>query len=577
MSKIFGIYDGYKVSIDNNQENAYMLGNLSVTIHGEIYNSQDLKATLEKSGYKFNTTTNPELVATAYREWAEGCPKRFNGEFSFCVYDKEKEQLFLARDHVGRNHLFYSNHSGRFIFSSDLKSIIDVPGFAKGVNLRALNYYLAFRCTPQDYSIFKNVNKLPAGCSLVFNIKKKRIQVLQYWNPDTTEPLEADEYEVLEELETIMNEAVRIRMNNGDSPGSFLSGGIDSSFVLALLCERTSKKVKTFSVGFHEKKHNEIPYSRIVANYLGTDQNEYIVEPDFDSVLEAASVYFEPLADPSIVPTYYAAKLAGEHCQTVFSGDGADSLFLGMNSYYWGKRFGEIKSYLTPPVNWALGKMAKVLSEKSNLRLLLEDITPEEFFVMNGTYFSAPLRKAVFQDWVVDELWDEFYLPETQCLSIMENFKGHAAGKMGYLEFKFNPDDVFVKIDRTSSQFNLKVMTPFLDTRLVEFAFNKIPADMKIRNGTKKYILKKLANKYLPPELPLDRKKGFNPPLSVWLKKQLFSDVRDYLLSGDEIFFKRAYVEKLISKNKSALHDVSKKIFVLLIFKIWERYYLTGN
>ena len=173
MSKIFGIYDGYKVSIDNNQENAYMLGYLSVTIHGEIYNSQDLKATLEKSGYKFNTTTNPELVAIAYREWAEGCPKRFNGEFSFCVYDKEKEQLFLARDHVGINHLFYSNHSGRFIFSSDLKSIIDVPGFAKGVNLRALNYYLAFRCTPQDYSIFKNVNKLPAGCSLVFNIKKK--------------------------------------------------------------------------------------------------------------------------------------------------------------------------------------------------------------------------------------------------------------------------------------------------------------------------------------------------------------------------------------------------------------------
>ncbi|MDA2921185.1 asparagine synthase C-terminal domain-containing protein [Desulfobacterota bacterium AH_259_B03_O07] len=159
----------------------------------------------------------------------------------------------------------------------------------------------------------------------------------------------------------------------------------------------------------------------------------------------------------------------------------------------------------------------------------------------------------------------------------MENFKGHSAGKMGYLEFRFNPDDVFVKIDRSSSRFNLKVMTPFLDTRLVEFAFNKIPADMKIRNGTKKYILKKLANKYLPPELPLDRKKGFNPPLSVWLKKQLFSDVRDYLLSGDEIFFKRAYVEKLISKNTSAWHDVSKKIFVLLMFKIWERNYLTGN
>lgn len=577
MGSIFGIFDGEKVNLLNQQPFSDREGKISVVCDGEIYNSEELHFDLEKLGHRFKLETNSELIAHAYRAWAEECPKGFNGAFSFCLYDREKEILFLVRDQVGRMPLYYSTYNGKFAFASEVKSIIEIPRFPREVDLRALNYYMAYRYIPEELSIFKHVKKLPAGCVIRFNLKSGKIEKWRYWGPPKSEPKTAKEDELLEELESVIQDALSMRMKSDPSPGAFLSGGLDSSLIVALMSGVSFNPVKTFSVGYNEEKYNEIPFSRVVSDYFGTEHREFIIEPDFDAFIEAASFFDEPLADPSIVPTYFAVKLAKEHVGAVMSGDGADGLFLGFKTHYLSVKQGEIKSFMISPIKWILGMAGGILPEELDWRIFLENINSEEFFLKRNMVFSANLRKRLFKDWVLEEIKDKFFEPEGYGASIMDSYKGTLSGKMGFFTFKSDPDDILFKMDKISSNFGLRVRTPFLDTRLIEFALGKVPGDMKIRRGVKKYILKRFAKKLLPPELPIERKQGFNPPFSSWLRKEWWASARDILTSGSEDFIQRDYVDKLLKSHKSSVFDHGRKIFCLLVFKIWENRYLNGG
>lgn len=575
MNGIFGFFDGEEVHLLNKQpiSSDKKEEKLLVMYDGEIYNSKELSLTLESLGYKLKSGTDSELIANAYRAWGEGCPKKFDGAFSFCIYDKDKEILLLARDQAGKKFLYYSNYNGKFLFSSQVKSIIETHQFPREIDLKALNFFFALRCVPEDLCIFKYIKKLPSGCTIRFNLKSGEIRIQRYWDPPISEPKAGNENELLDELENLLEDATRIRMR-GDAPiGAFLSGGLDSSLVVALMSKLSSQKIKTFSVGFHSNKYNELPYSRIVAEYFGTDHKEIIVESNFDSFLESASIFDEPLGDPSIFPTYCGAKLAGENVNVVLSGDGADSLFLGTKTHSLTKKYGEIKRFFIPPIGWVSGRVAKLVPEEAKWRIFIENLTPEEFFTRRELLFGNSLRRKLFQRWVLEELKENFDEPDYE----IEYEAGTLTERMMFAEFHSHRNNTIFKVETISKKFSLNVRAPFVDTKVVEFAFSKVPGDLKIKGNVTKYLLKQLARKFLPSEFPFNRKRGLNPPFSEWLRDEWRDHVWDILTSGEENYLDRRFVKKLIERHKRPVFDQGRKLFALLVFKIWERKYLKGQ
>ncbi|HXG30270.1 MAG TPA: asparagine synthase (glutamine-hydrolyzing) [Thermodesulfobacteriota bacterium] len=573
MDTIFGTFDSGEIRIEGqtvSDEN----GRLHVAYEGEIHNSGEVS---EEIGYEFKGKTDLELIIHAYRRWGEDFIRRLNGAFSLCIYDVERGVLLLSRDQVGRKPLYYSNYNGRFAFSSHIKPILELSWFSREIDLRALNFYTAYRYIPEALSIFKHIEKLPAGCILRFNLRSKEIKIWRYWDVPRVESKAVDEDEVLEKLEGIVRSAITIRMRGKDSLGTFLSGGLDSSLIVALMSGLSSRPIKTFSVGYDDADYNEIPFSRAISDYFGTDHSEFVIKPDMDAFIDAASLFDEPLADPSIIPTFFAVKLAKGHVDAVISGDGADGLFLGFKTHYLSAKYGRIKRLMVPPINWIFGAVAGVVPEEARWRIFLEDITPEEFFLRRNTVFGANLRKRLFKDWVLEGIKDSFYQPEIYGASIMDSYSGSICGKMGFFTFRSDADDILFKIDRISRGFSLKVRTPFLDTRLVEFALGEVPGRMKIKDGVRKYILKRLAKKFLPPGFPLERKRGFNPPLSSWLGKEWWNRARDILMDGEETFFRKSYLEGLLKRHRNPMFDEGRRIFCLLVFRVWEEGYLNGK
>jgi asparagine synthase (glutamine-hydrolysing) len=573
MSKIFGIYDGENVILNHQELLAGRKDSVSVTYQGEIYNYKELVVTLEKRGCRFKSGTDSELVACAYTEWGEECVKKFNGVFSFCIYDKEKGILFIARDPVGEKFLYYTNYDGKFIFSSQVDSIIETPKFHKEIDLTALNYFIASRNIPDELCIFKNIKKLLPGGVLKFDLKSGIIETKRYWEPPTSEPQAGNEDELLEELEGLLIDSLKLRMKDEHSLGAFLSGGVDSSLVVALMNRFSSRPVKTLSVGFHEDKYSELPYSRLIANYFNTDHKEVVVEPNFDDFLESVFLFDEPIGDPSIIPTYCVAKIAGESIDAVMTGDGADSLFTGMRTHSQVIRNKKINRFIVPPFDSILRKIVDLIPEEANWRIFLENLSPIDFYSKRETVFGATLRGRLFQDWVLDELGNKLYDPDKENLPDTNSL----TGILTYLELIDTANDSLPKIEKICRNFSLKVRSPYLDPRVVEFAFGKVPGSMKIRGTTTKYLLKKLAARFLPLEFPVNRKSGFNPPLRKWMRNEWKNMVRDILLDDDENYFIKSYIEKLLRLHANPVFDQSRKLFSILVFKVWVMKHMTNN
>ncbi|MEE9252687.1 MAG: asparagine synthase (glutamine-hydrolyzing) [Thermodesulfobacteriota bacterium] len=578
MNMFFGSTLGKDTRNISGKPISYDESGLGTLLDGEIYNTAELRRDLEAAGFGFDTTTTPsQLIAKAYKTWGESCIKKLNGAFSICFHDRSKDTLYIARDHVGRKPIYYATRNGKIVFSSKISPILKTPGISRDIDLSALNYYLTYRYIPEDLCIFKDIRKIPAGCALRFTLSSGETEMTRYWEPPTVESSGMNESALLDELEEILLDSIRLRMNGDQNTGALLSGGLDSSLIVAVMSKLSSKRVKTFTISFKDDKFSEIPFSRIVSRHFGTDSEEFVVEPDFDSLVKAVSLFDEPLADPSIFPSYFAGKLASSHCDSIISGEGADSLFIGFRSHRLSIKYRDFKKYILPPLSWLSGALAAFIPQEVKWRIFLNNLTPEEFFLSRMMVYSAPLREKLLQGWVLEELGDRFHEPERLGASIMGSYDGTLTGKMGYLNFKSDPDDILYKLDRISSHFSYEVRTPFLDSRMVEFAFGKVPGDLKLKQGTTKYLLKKLAKKFLPPKLPLERKRGFNPPFSRWLKHDWSDYARDILLSGDEGFFNRDYIEKLLKRNKSAVSDEGRRIFCLLVFKIWEQNVLSGD
>jgi asparagine synthase (glutamine-hydrolysing) len=549
-------------------------GKLHIVYNGEIYNYLEIRKELEKKGYSFKSKTDTEVILYAYKAWGTECLAKLNGMFSFGIYDVDKKKVFIARDRIGKKPLYWAQYKGKFVFASELKSILCDPEFPREIDYRALNFYLTFGYIFLDFTIFKYAKKLPPAHMMVYNLENNRINISRYWDIPEQDYRKYKEEELLEELEYLLEDAVRIRLV-GDVPiGAFLSGGLDSSLVVAMMCKITSGNVKTFSIGFEDKKYNELPYAKIIADYFGTDHTEFIVKPEkFDVIDELETHFDEPFADSSLIPTYYVSKMTRKYVKVALSGDGGDELFGGYSTYIATLGNLYVNRFIPFPVRKIISKYAGKISDKNEIKkqlLRLKYSTSEAFIDrISHAYFKSEYRKNLLEDDIINSLSDAYFEPEKFFLDTLTNSKRDFLNTLEYAHvLSFLPEDILTKVDRMSMKVSLEVRCPILDYRIVEFAFKKLSGNFKVRGRTRKYLLKKLAGKILPAELDLNRKWGFNVPVSDWFRTDLNSYINNTLVSWENTFFKKSYIKKLLDEHKSGVNH-GGRIFVLIMFYLW--------
>ncbi|TRZ49491.1 asparagine synthase (glutamine-hydrolyzing) [bacterium] len=550
-------------------------GKYWITFNGEVYNFQEIRQELKKKQHCFKSHTDTEVIIESYKEWGIDCLQKFNGMFAFGLYDEQKKSLFLARDRVGKKPLYYTHSAGKFVFASELKALLKDENLAQEIDLQALNHYLTFGYIGGERCIFKAVKKLPPAHALRYDLHSRNFKIWQYWEPPVLSEEKLSETDLLEELEQLFQDAVRLRMISDVPLGAFLSGGVDSSLVVAMMSRVSGTPVKTFSIGFTEGKYNELPYAKIVANHFQTEHQEIIVKPDAFNVLpEIVRQFDEPFSDSSMIPMYYVSKATREHVTVALSGDGGDELFGGYSQYlaaqgnYYSVKF--IPSFFRKAITEAAEYLPeKFIGKRQLLRLKLD---PFDAFIDRSThsYFKERYRRHILKDDVLASLGDSYTSSELSRRKYLEERKGDFLNRMLYADFKtYLPDDIMVKVDRASMMVSLETRAPLLDYRIAEFAFRKVPGSLKVRRTTSKYLLKKLANKILPSELKVNRKQGFAIPISEWFRGPLFPQIKEMILDNKSDYFNQKYIQKLLDEHKAGI-DHSGRLFMLLTFSLWE-------
>jgi len=542
--------------------------------NGEIYNFLEIRKDLEKNGYVFKSHTDTEVILYAYKEWGTDCLEKFNGMFAFGIYDDREKIIFLARDRVGKKPLYYSLSSGKLIFASELKALLYDETLSRKIDFHALNHYLAFGYIGEDLCIYNGIKKLLPAHAMVYHIRDGSSRIWKYWEPPEPSNRNFSENELLEELEEILKDAVRLRMISDVPIGAFLSGGIDSSLVVAMMSRVLKETVKTFTIGFEEARYNELPYARVVANHFNTEHRELIVKIDGLSILPKLVKHFdEPFADSSMIPTY--SKATKEFITVALSGDGGDELFGGYSSYLGTLGNYYIARWIPLALRKQIGKIGEIAPKKMRHRrqLIRLQYDPYGAFIDRSTcmYFNEFHRKSLFQSDILLSLDHDFLRPELFRREYIMRCPYDFINALSHCDFKtYLPDDILVKVDRCSMLVSLEVRSPMLDYRIVEFSFKNIHGRMKVKGLTTKYLLKKLARKILPDQLQLNRKWGFSIPLERWFRGSFFTELKGRLLEDHNIFFNKPYIEKLLVEHKSGV-DHSGRLFVLLVFSLWKK------
>ncbi len=554
-------------------------GTVWITFNGEIYNFQVLQKNLIARGHRFHTHSDTETIIHAYEEYGDNCVEYINGMFSFAIWDAKEQRMFIARDRVGKKPFYYYLSDKKFIFSSELKAIIQNKTVPRNIDLTALRDYLLYLYVPPPKTIFKGIFKLPPGHYMVVD-NKLNTSIKRYWDLEFNPDYSIKESEWIDGLREKLLDAVKIRLISDVPLGAFLSGGIDSSAVVALMSQIMDQPVKTFSIGFEEEKYSELKYARIVAEKFNTNHHEMIVNPDAIELLpELAWEFDEPFADSSAIPTYYVSKMAREHVTVVLSGDGGDETFAGYSRYasafYYHNRYDKIPGFLRRLVfGGASSLMPNGMRGKGLLRHLSETpfkryrgmITQDEPGYIGGVLSEDVLRE-IGRD-SEDGYFYEFYnkQPDMDYLT-----------KIQYLDtMTYLPEDILVKVDRASMLTSLEARAPLLDHGILEY-MAKVPSEYKFRNGEKKYLLKKALDGILPEEILYRKKMGFGVPLVHWFKKDLSEYTSDLLLSKQCIernLLNRKYIESLLKNHQYRGRDLSAKIWNLLFFENWCRAWL---
>ncbi len=556
-----------------------------VTFNGEIYNFLELREELRQKGHQFRSRTDTEVLVHLWEEEGVRCVERLRGMFAFAVWDDREKTLFLARDRMGKKPLFYAMLPDRFLFSSEIKGILQDQDIKPEPDLKALHYYLTYQSVPSPYSAFQGIVKLPpAHCLLV---KEGKGEPRRYWKLSYRDKLTVNgargEAALQEEIIDRLREAVRIRLISDVPLGAFLSGGIDSSLVVALMAGICNHPVKTFSISFAQEEYNEAHYARLVANRYQTDHHEFKVTPDARAIFpELVWHYNEPFADPSAIPTYYVSKLARQHVTVVLNGDGGDENFAGYPRYALNGQH-DREGGLLPFLRHWLGDLY-AWQDFVRLQRLWKD--PAALRAFSPRLFAYYWRITHFHELHQAKLYSEHMKAATAAYPAFQLMLGkyRASDAKDFLDALLNldlelylPDTLMVKVDIASMAHSLEARAPMLDHHFLEFAA-RIPANLKLRNGTEsKYIFKKAAEAFLPREVIYRPKMGFGVPTDHWFRHELKDLVSDTLLSPRAVgrgYFRRDFLEKLLTEHQSGERNWQYLIWNLLMLELWHQMFI---
>jgi asparagine synthase (glutamine-hydrolysing) len=570
--------------IDLSEAGHQPMSNESQTIwivcNGEIYNFKDLRANLESKGHIFKSRSDTEVIIHLYEEEGIDCVRKLYGMFAFAIWDKIENKLFLARDRLGKKPLFYAVRGNSLIFASQIKALLEDEKIQRHINLRGLHNYLTYGYVPAPDTIFLNIKKLLPAHIMIWN--KGSIKVQSYWQIDFNHKLSLREEEYCERILELLKEVVRGRLISDVPLGVFLSGGIDSSAISAIMSQCLAGKIKTFSIGFDEKSFDELRYANIIARHFGTEHHEFIVRPEAMKILPELIMHFgEPFADSSAIPTYYLSKLAKAHITVALGGDGGDEIFAGYDRYVANKirKYFYVFSVFSPLFKHLPESTCKRGMSK-RLKRFAESLNLSEYRAYAGfvDIFTEAYRNSLYTDELSHNLrsLDSYeYILSTYNLSGVDDFIDATL----YVDTKtYLPNDLLVKADVASMANALEVRSPFLDHRLVEFAA-QIPPQFKLKGIVGKYILKKSLTKLLPKQILYRPKSGFGVPVGEWFRKELREYTYNILL--DEISIKRGYfrkesVEGLLKEHCNGKFDHGQRIWSLLILELWHRIFMDG-
>ncbi len=559
-------------------------GSVVVVFNGEIYNFQELVPELEALGHVFHTRSDTEVIVHAWEAWGEACVERFRGMFAFALWDRNQETLFLARDRLGVKPLFYALlPDGQLIFGSELKSLMTHPGLGRDIDPCAVEEYFALGYVAEPRTIFTGAKKLPPAQTLKIRRGQPIPEPREYWQACFTLDQRIAESEACEELTARLRESVRLRMISEVPLGAFLSGGVDSSAVVAMMAGLSREPVNTCSIAFTDPAFNEAQFAQQVANRYQTRHFVDTVESDdFDLIDTLAWLYDEPYADSSAIPTYRVCQLARQHVTVALSGDGGDESFGGYRRYRLHLMEERLRSLLPlnirQPIFSLLGRLypkadwaPRVFRAKTTFQALARDSAQ--------AYFHSV---SILRDEMRQQLFSANFKAQLNGYNALEIFRDHAErartddplALIQYLDLKtYLVGDINTKVDRASMAHALEVREPLMDHPLVEW-LAALPSSLKIKNGESKYLLKKTMEPHLPSEIMYRPKMGFAVPLMRWFRGPLKQRVRD-ALTGERLlntgWFNADYLRHLVDAHESGRRDYSAPIWTLLMFEAFLR------
>ena len=555
-------------------------GSIQIVFNGEIYNYQQIRHRLEGSAHRFRTQSDTETIVHLYEDLGLDCFKHLNGMFALAIWDGPNNRLVLARDRMGKKPLYYAVSNGRLVFASELKSLMTLPGISKEIDPGSIDLYLTYQYIPHPHSIYKGIHKLPPGHSAVFENGQLTIQ--KYWSVDWSNEIAIDQKSASAQLRTMLADAIRIRLRSDVPLGAFLSGGIDSSLVVAIAQQQLDTPVQTFSIGFSEADFDETHYAKMVADHVGTKHERFEVTPDAMDILDRlVKQYDEPFSDSSAVPTWYLCEMTRRHVTVALSGDGGDELFGGYERYRALKLSGQLQSWL--PISWLNQSwIIKRLPDSSARRSLLRRIRrfcealgqpPIERYMNWIQIFGEASRLDLYQESFIEQLPDRN--PVSFLASAWRN-----AGKRDLLSCAstadlqtYMPCDLMTKVDIASMAHSLEARQPLLDYRLVEWAAS-LPTQLKLRGRQGKRLLMDTYYDLLPKAIWHRPKMGFGVPIAKWFRTSLRDRTYDALLGSDakcHEYFRRDAVAALVDEHMTGRGNQAYRLWNLLFLELWLR------
>ena len=573
-------------------------GGYVIIYNGEVYNFQELRQQLEKLGHRFEGHSDTEVMLAAFVQWGvEASVKKFNGMFAFAVWDRLDRRLWLARDRIGEKPLYYGVQNGTLFFASELKAIRANPEFKPEIERDTLASFLRFSYVPAPYSIYKGINKLLPGHFICLKSPTDGTGSQPYWSLDkvmkngSNNPFTCSEEDAADELEIRLKKTVKSRMVSDVPLGAFLSGGIDSSTVVALMQSQSDRPVNTFTIGFHEQGFNEAVYAKKVAQHLGTNHTELYASPQeaMDVISKLPEMYDEPFADSSQIPTHLISTLARQHVTVAISGDGGDELFAGYNRYLIAEKLWKVAGRIPNVLkNRTADLMAGVAPESvEQFYRKLEIILPqkmkvslptEKFYKLAHALRATATPKAIYKRIVsIIHSPEQLLTSGNELVTVLDDSTSwekidDTVLTMVYLDLMtYHPDDILQKVDRAAMSVGLEIRVPYLDHNLVEFIMS-LPLKMKIRNGSSKWILKQVLYRHLPQELMDRPKMGFAVPVGDWIKESMREWTED-LISKKRIekegYFNSKAVDELWRQHLSGKFNRGHELWNILMFQSW--------